>query len=48
MSPFLFNLCQTLKIAASNEVGKVIGRCEYLQGQPSYLLRYKAAAYPAP
>ena len=41
MSPFLFDLGQSLMIAVSGETGTVIGRCEYLQGQPNYLLRYK-------
>ena len=43
MSPFLFNLGQSLKISASGESGIVTGRCEFLSGQPQYLLRYKAA-----
>lgn len=37
-----FELKQSVIIAASGEVGQVIGRAEYSYAERSYLVRYKA------
>ncbi|WP_205182691.1 hypothetical protein [Burkholderia sp. LMG 13014] len=39
---FKFGLDDTVKIAASGETGKVIGRAEYSHTEDAYLIRYKA------
>lgn len=41
-SIFKFSLGEPASIAASHEQGTIIGRAEYLNSEPSYLLRYKA------
>lgn len=38
-----FELKQAVTIAASGEVGEVVGRAQYLHSEPSYLVRYKSA-----
>ena len=38
-----FELGCAVVIVASGEKGEVIGRAEYLKGEDSYLVRYKAA-----
>lgn len=43
MDDFKFSLGADVQIAASGEAGKIIGRAEYLTGERSYFLRYKAA-----
>lgn len=37
-----FDLTDRVKITASGETGKVIGRAEYTYCQPHYLVRYRA------
>lgn len=39
---FKHNIDDTLKLVASDEFGKVIGRAEYKNDENSYLIRYKA------
>jgi hypothetical protein len=39
---FKFELGQEVAIVVSGENGNVIGRAEYLNADPSYLVRYKA------
>jgi len=41
MSKFNFDLGNRLAIVASEEAGTVIGRAEYVNAEPSYLLRYQ-------
>lgn len=43
MSPFMFDLGQTVTIASSGEIGQIQSRAEHLNAEPSYYLRYKAA-----
>lgn len=43
MSKFKFNLKQQVKIAASGEQGKVVGRAEYTNAGNAYLIEYQAA-----
>jgi hypothetical protein len=40
---FVFDLEQHAAIIMSGEVGIIVGRAQYTQGENSYLLRYKAA-----
>jgi hypothetical protein len=40
---FVFNLKDTVRIIVSGEAGEVIGRAEYLNSNPQYLVRYKSA-----
>lgn len=40
---FKFNLGQPVTIVCSGETGEVIGRAEYLSGEPTYQVRYKSA-----
>lgn len=40
---FKFNLGQAVIIECSGETGQVLGRAEYLSGEQSYQVRYKAA-----
>lgn len=42
-----FELGQELCITASGERGIVVGRAEYLDSLPTYLLRYRSADGPA-
>jgi hypothetical protein len=42
MRKFAFELGQVVKLADSNETGKVTGRAEYQNAENSYYLRYKA------
>lgn len=41
-SIFKLGLGDTASISASHEQGTIIARTEYLNSEPSYLLRYKA------
>jgi hypothetical protein len=41
MSKFNYELGNRLAIVASAEVGTVIGRAEYSNAEPTYLLRYQ-------
>jgi hypothetical protein len=41
MTPFKFALRNTVVIQASGEHAEVIGRAEYLNAVPGYLLRYR-------
>ena len=41
MSKFNYELGNRLAIVASEEVGLVIGRAEYTNAEPCYLLRYQ-------
>ncbi len=43
MNEFEFQLSQVVKLIESGETGTVIGRAEYLSGENSYHVRYKAA-----
>jgi hypothetical protein len=43
MDKLLFQLGDAVQIAASDERGTVIGRAQYLNAEPAYLLRYKCA-----
>lgn len=43
MSQFKFPLKQVVTIAASGEVGEVIGRAEYTTSENAYYVRYKDA-----
>lgn len=43
MGPFEFELSQLVALIRSGEEGEVIGRAEYINGEPAYLLRYRAA-----
>ena len=43
MHEFRFSLNETVGMVTSDEVGKVIGRAEYLDGEDQYFVRYKAA-----
>jgi len=44
MNPtFRFELGDNVGIIVSSERGMVIARAEYLESEPQYLLRYKAA-----
>ena len=40
---FKFNLGQAVIIECSGETGQVVGRAQYLSGEQSYQVRYKAA-----
>lgn len=40
---FKFALGEAVALTISDESGHVIGRAEYLNSDPSYLVRYKAA-----
>lgn len=40
---FKFELKQKVNVTVSGESGEVIGRAEYANAEPSYLIRYKAA-----
>lgn len=42
-SPFKFSLNQVVKLADSDETGKVIARSESLASENQYLIRYKNA-----
>ena len=42
-SVFTFNLGDSVELAMSGETGIVIGRAEYLEEAPAYLIRYKSA-----
>jgi len=39
----MIKLGSTVSITCSQEQGKVIGRAEYLNAEPSYLIRYRCA-----
>ena len=39
---FDFDLGARIRLAGSNETGTVIGRAEYVDGNPTYLIRYQA------
>lgn len=41
MDEFKFGLGDTLRINVSGENGEVIGRAQYVNSDPSYLIRYK-------
>jgi hypothetical protein len=43
MNQLKFALKQKVTLAASGESGEVIGRAEYTNDEPRYLVRYKAA-----
>jgi len=43
MSEWMFKIGETVAIKASREWGEVIGRAEYAQTEPHYLIRYRAA-----
>lgn len=43
MGPFAFNIGQRVELAESGERGTVIGRAEYQDQPPLYLVRYRAA-----
>lgn len=43
MSPWEFNLGQTVGLIMSDEQGEIIGRAEYPNAQNAYLVRYRAA-----
>lgn len=44
MAPeFKFELNEQVVIEASGETGYIIGRAEYSESMPAYLIRYKAA-----
>lgn len=43
MSNFKFELSETVKLKHSGETGEVRGRGEYVDGESSYLIAYKAA-----
>lgn len=43
MNSFKFALNQSVIISVSGETGTVTGRCNYLDGPDTYLVRYKAA-----
>lgn len=43
MPVFQFALGQSVRLEQSKETGKVIGRAEYVNSQPSYLVRYICA-----
>ena len=38
-----FELGQNVKIIGSQEVGRIIGRAQYVHAEPNYLVRYKSA-----
>lgn len=40
---FKFELHQVVQIVAGSEIGEVVGRADYVNCVPRYLLRYKAA-----
>ncbi|NMW25330.1 hypothetical protein HFP05_13485 [Rhodanobacter denitrificans] len=40
---FEFELNQQVSLRSSGEQGSVIGRAEYIECTPTYLIRYKAA-----
>lgn len=42
-TPFKFKLHDPVAIAISGEIGVVIGRAEYTNSTPQYLVRYKTA-----
>ena len=42
MSTFAFSLGQSVTIEMSGERGKVVGRAEYTNSEPTYLVRYAA------
>lgn len=42
-SVFKFELAEVVDISVSGETGAIIGRAEYAESDPSYLVRYKAA-----
>lgn len=42
-APFKFAIGQRLAIVCSGEIGEAIGRAEYPESPPSYLLRHRAA-----
>lgn len=39
----LRKLGEKVKLTTSDEVGTIVGRAQYLQSEPSYYVRYKAA-----
>lgn len=43
MNQFAFDLGDEVELVLSGENGIVIGRAEYSEDTPSYLVRYKAA-----
>lgn len=43
MSKFELDLNDTVRLAISDEIGVVIGRAEYTDSLPQYLIRYRAA-----
>lgn len=44
MNPtFKFDLDAAVAIEVSGERGKIVARAEYVNGDPQYLVRYKAA-----
>lgn len=43
MEKFAHELGAAVTITASEESGTVIGRAEYVESNPQYLIRYKAA-----
>lgn len=43
MGDIQFNLHDRVVITESGEAGQVIGRAQYANAEPGYLIRYKAA-----
>ena len=43
MSHFKFNLGDKAKLTVSQESGHIIARCESIESNPTYLLRYSDA-----
>lgn len=43
MAGFGFQLGETVAIAVSGEQGHIVGRAEYINCSPNYLVRYKTA-----
>lgn len=44
---FKYKLQQNVRILPSSECGKIVGRAEYTDGKPNYLVRYMAADWRA-
>ncbi len=40
---FVFELKQIVRLVESEETGTVVGRAEYTDSPPTYLVRYRAA-----
>lgn len=43
MHQFRFDLNQSVSISCSGEIGTVVARAEYSNGEDQYLVRYRAA-----